>query len=81
MYDERFENFTWNFFEAGHGKSAADAVGGVLKRMVDRAIDNGSTITTAEQFFTMVGGKTSVQLLLIAEEETSTNFQLCYQMV
>jgi len=35
------EDGTWNFFEASHGKGAADGVGGVLKRTSDRLVKQG----------------------------------------
>jgi len=29
------EFLSWNYFESGHGKGAADAIGGTLKRLAD----------------------------------------------
>lgn len=40
---------SWNFTEAGHGKSAADGVGGALKKMADTAVSHGYDILNAEQ--------------------------------
>ena len=45
---------TWNFTEAGHGKSAADGVGGVVKRTADRLVSNGQDIIDADAFFSKV---------------------------
>jgi hypothetical protein len=45
---------TWNFTEAGHGKSAADGVGGVVKRTADRLVSNGEDIIDAESFYSKV---------------------------
>ena len=36
-----FTNITWNFSEAGHGKSAADGIGAVLKRTADAVVALG----------------------------------------
>ena len=41
-----------NFFGSGHGKSACDALGGLLKRTADRYIDTGQvSIKNAEDLF------------------------------
>ena len=37
-------NSTWNFFEASHGKGAADGVGGVLKRTADQIVKQGTDL-------------------------------------
>ncbi|WAR15574.1 hypothetical protein MAR_005679, partial [Mya arenaria] len=42
---------TWNFTETGHGKSAADGVGGTVKRTADRIVANGKTINNATALF------------------------------
>lgn len=42
----------WNFFEAGHGKSACDGLGGTTKRLADEAIRQGNTtIQDAQEFY------------------------------
>ena len=42
----------WNFFEAGHGKSACDGIGGLTKRMADEAVRQGNaTIQDAQDFY------------------------------
>lgn len=46
--------FTWNYLESGHGKGAADGVGGVLKRTCDRLVAQNEDIATFEQFFSCV---------------------------
>jgi hypothetical protein len=38
---------TWNYLEAGHGKGAADGVGGVLKRSADRIVSHGKDLPDA----------------------------------
>ncbi len=64
-----FRYATWNMFEAGHGKGAADAVGGVLKRTADRSVDFGSNITNADDFLRILSKKTTVRLFLVKEED------------
>ena len=42
----------WNYFEAGHGKSACDGIGGLTKRMAEEAVRQGNaTIQNAHDFF------------------------------
>ena len=36
-----FEEVTWNFFKSGHGKGAADGIGGTVKREADRLVTHG----------------------------------------
>ncbi len=62
--EEGFVAATWNFFEAGHGKSAADAVGGVLKRTADHAVDHGVPVNDVADFMKVVSD-TSVVLFCI----------------
>ena len=51
---------TWNIFEAGHGKSAAAAVGGVLKRSADSAVDHGNDTPDAQTFYDIIKDRTKV---------------------
>lgn len=46
--------FTWNYLESGHGKGAADGVGGVLKRTCDRVVAHDEDIASFQQFFSCV---------------------------
>ena len=41
---------TWNFSETGHGKGAADGIGGHLKRQADSLVAHGNDISTPEMF-------------------------------
>lgn len=43
-------DFTWNYFEAGHGKGAPDGVGGTCKRTADKIIASGTDIATIDAF-------------------------------
>jgi hypothetical protein len=71
-----FRDFTWNYFEAGHGKSAADGVGGAIKRAADEAVDHGCTISTAAEFYTVLSEKSNIKLFLILEENINNCFCL-----
>ncbi|MES9879633.1 MAG: hypothetical protein ABW185_01985 [Sedimenticola sp.] len=43
---------TWNYYEAGHGKSVCDGLGGTVKRMADEAVNSGKAmIQDADDFF------------------------------
>ena len=55
-------------FEAGHGKSAADAVGGVLKRSADSAVDHGDDIPDAQTFYDIIKDRTKVKLFFVDEK-------------
>ena len=67
LYDEGFSAGTWNFFEAGHGKSAADGIGGTLKRIADQEVDHGTVISTAEDFISVLSQKTVIKLFTVSE--------------
>lgn len=66
-----FKLATWSFFEAGHGKGAADGIGGVIKRTADRIVAMGQDIIDASEFIEKVQKQTSVKLMLISDEEIS----------
>ncbi|CAB3236345.1 unnamed protein product [Arctia plantaginis] len=42
---------TWSFFEAGHGKSVADGIGGCVKRTLDRKVCQGRDIVDAQDAY------------------------------
>lgn len=39
-------SFTWNYWEAGHGKGAPDGVGAVCKRTADRMVKEGKDVAS-----------------------------------
>lgn len=45
---------TWSFTESGHGKGAADAIGGAVKRALDRQVAYGKDITDGTQAFQLL---------------------------
>lgn len=73
-----FPNSTWNFSEASHGKSAADGVGGAIKRSLDDAVAYGVDIPDAETAFNVLSQKKSKILLFFVPEDaiTEKSFEL-----
>ena len=59
---------TWNFTEAGHGKSAADGVGGLLKRTADKLVNFGIDIPNAESFYSVLK-KTDVKMYYVDDQD------------
>ena len=45
-----FKQGTWSFFESGHGKGAADGIGGTLKRIADRIVSHSTDISNVHEF-------------------------------
>ena len=59
-------NSTWNMFEAGHGKGADDAIGGVVKHMADQHVNKGNDITSAKQLYEVLSEQaTKVNIFFI----------------
>lgn len=49
-----FEKATWSFFEASHGKGAADGVGEATKRNLDRYVVHGHDISDAKAAYNVL---------------------------
>lgn len=62
---------TWIFFEAAHGKGAADGVGGVIKRLLDCEVPHDNDVLNAESAYTLLKKETSVKLFCIDEQDIS----------
>ncbi|RVE41637.1 hypothetical protein evm_013715 [Chilo suppressalis] len=63
---------TWSYFESGHGKSAADGIGGCVKRMLDRKTCYGMDITNAKDAYNVLKQSlNTVKVFLIAEERVA----------
>lgn len=60
---------TWNFFEANHGKGAADGIGAVVKRKADRFVATGMDISNAKQFFSVLKNSTSIKMYYIKDDD------------
>ena len=63
-----FKSATWNFFEASHGKGAADGVGAVLKRTADRMVRQGADLPNARTVFEKLQGETAVKLFFVGND-------------
>ena len=55
----------WNFSEAAHGKSAADGVGGTVKRLADSRVLAGEEIQNVSQLYNCLRDITTVKLFLV----------------
>jgi hypothetical protein len=68
LYYYGFHQATWNYFEAGHGKGAADGVGAALKRKADKLVSFGKDISDAHQFYEAVK-KSKVKIFFVEEQD------------
>ena len=63
-----FKKATWNFSEAGHGKSPADGIGGYVKNYANRAVVHRKDITN--QFLNLFKDENvKIKVLEIAESD------------
>lgn len=62
-----FKYANWNMFEAGHGKGAADAVGGVIKRMADDKVKMGHDIQDECTLFKTLKDLTKIKMFYVKE--------------
>lgn len=62
---------TWHYFEAGHGKSACDGVGGTAKRNADMAVKlSKAVIQDANDFFAWaVSNQSEIEYQMITPDE------------
>ena len=74
LFEYGFLAGTWNFFEASHGKGAADGVGAVLKRTADRLVKQGHDLPTAQEVYNKLCQETNVVLYFI--ESVSVDYEL-----
>ncbi|XP_063529023.1 uncharacterized protein LOC134740476 [Cydia strobilella] len=68
-FDYGFQAFSWSFFEAGHGKGAADGIGGFLKREADNKVATGKDITDAFGFYQALKESSKIKLFYIIKEK------------
>lgn len=70
-------DITWSFFESGHGKGVADAIGGVVKRALDRQIAYGKDIISAtDVHLTLKSCVKAVKVFYVSDEEINAISQL-----
>lgn len=73
--------FQWFFSEAGHGKSAADGVGAVLKRRADARVSSGEFVDSISSFKSAVADiNILVEEVLTEEIEKHLNFDTVAKM-
>ena len=59
---------TWNYSESGHGKNAADGVGGTLKRIADKPVAQGKDVNNFDKFMEVLKLKVEKIVVLPIEE-------------
>lgn len=61
---------TWNYQEAGHGKSAPDGVGVVVKRTADNHVKFSGNVGCFEDFVNLIRETVqTVEVMVITEKE------------
>ena len=80
LFDHGFSKGTWNFFESGHGKGAADGIGAALKRAADDLVARGTDIPDAETFYRNLKSRTTIDLFFITKDHVKKKLRICYLM-
>ena len=66
----QLEDITYNFSEAGHGKSSADGIGGYLKKFADDQVKYGTDVSDFDSFLSILRSRVkSVYIDWVTEEE------------
>ena len=73
LFQYGFSYATWNFFEASHGKGAADGVGAVLKRTADRLVKHGLDLPSARDVYSQLTSVTNVQLHFVEADHVKAS--------
>ena len=64
---------TWNYYAPGHGKGAADGIGGTLKRTADSVVTQGVDIASFQDFVTTLQAHIrNINLYVVHEDKIST---------
>lgn len=71
LFDFSFMSGTWSYFEASHGKGAADGVGGSLKRKANDYVAYGGDIPDAKSlyFFLKKDSESEVSLYYVSQNQ------------
>lgn len=69
----QFKFITYNYFAAGHGKSAADGIGGSLKRMADSAVLYGIDICNVDDLVSFLSKNSNVTVLKVSDAQIKKN--------
>lgn len=68
-----FRHATWSFFEAAHGKGAADGIGGAVKRSLDSKVAHGEDIPDAKTAFKVLSRmNTAIKMFYIPPENVTS---------
>ena len=70
-FNQKFVSGSWSYCESGHGKGAADGIGGSLKRQADRVVAQGIDIPDPQTLYRMLYGKTITKLFFIKPQDIS----------
>jgi len=68
---------TWNLSETGHGKGAADGIGGVVKRTADQCVAHGSDITSVDMLIENLKAA-SLKVHIFKVDQTDIEVVDCY---
>ncbi|XP_069139889.1 uncharacterized protein [Argopecten irradians] len=67
-----FTEATWNLLEAGHGKGAADGIGGAIKRTADNYVNKGGDIKDASDLVdALTSAGSSIIIHKVVEDEVT----------
>lgn len=65
-----FTTIIWNYFEAGHGKSVADAIGSTIKNNADKVVCRGKDVASINE---LVGNLMSLKTRIYVIEDQNMN--------
>lgn len=66
----QLEDITYNFSEAGHGKSSADGIGGYIKKLADDQVKYGTDVSNFDSLLAILRDRVkSVYIDCVTEEE------------
>lgn len=62
----KVDEFSWNYYEAGHGKGAPDGIGGYLKRIADGLVARGTDIPNYEALVSaLIAASSKVEIMTV----------------
>ncbi|KAH0551126.1 hypothetical protein KQX54_000175 [Cotesia glomerata] len=68
----QLEDITYNFSEAGHGKSSADGIGGYIKKLADDQVKYGTDVSNFDSLLAILRDRVkSVYIDCVSEDEIS----------
>ena len=80
VHDWGFQTASWNFFEAGHGKGARDAIGAAVKRQADQLVLSGIDLLDAMKLFNFLSCSQSATKFYFIDEASIVHINsLCHK--